>query len=166
MGKGRPPAEISQLLPYYDVGGDAYFGYRMVLAAKLFDRRVSALLLQHGDLTLPQFRVVAQLGLTGRGTVKSLADGAAVDRAEVSRATRELVRRRLVARQEDARAGRRMPSFVLTVAGRHQYTAVRKPISRFIARLVDEVPKADLDAANRVLFAITRGCLEPVRRRR
>src|SRR5688572_16975773 len=48
MAKGRPPAEMNRLLPLYDIGGEAYFGYRMVLAAKLFDRRVSDLLAQHG----------------------------------------------------------------------------------------------------------------------
>jgi DNA-binding MarR family transcriptional regulator len=163
MGNGRPPAEISQFLPLYDVGGDAYFGYRMVLAAKLFDRRVSELLERHGELTLPQWRIVAQLGLNGSGTVKSLAEGAAVDRAEVSRAMRELARLRFVLRQENSDGGRRSPAFVLTAAGRRRYAALRRPISRFIAQLVDDVRPADLEAANRVLFAITRGCLEPVR---
>jgi DNA-binding MarR family transcriptional regulator len=159
MGKGRPPAEISQLLPLYDIGGESYFGYRMVLAAKLFDRRVSELLGRHGDLTLPQWRIVAQLGLTGRGTVKSLAEGAAVDRAEVSRAMRELARRRLVLRREGAATDRRSPHFELTPLGRRRYSTLRKPISRFIAQLVADVDAQDLEAANRVLFAITRGCL-------
>ncbi|MET0292522.1 MAG: MarR family transcriptional regulator, partial [Steroidobacteraceae bacterium] len=99
MRKGRPPAVIHRLLPLYDVGGDAYFGYRMVLAAKLFDRRVGELLAKHGTFSLPQWRIVAQLGITRTGTVKSLAEGAAVDRAEVSRAMRELERAKLVVRR-------------------------------------------------------------------
>jgi DNA-binding MarR family transcriptional regulator len=159
MGKTRPPAEMNRLLPLYDVGGDAYFGYRMVLAAKLFDRRVSDLLAQHGDLSLPQWRIVAQLGLTGSGTVKSLAEGAAVDRAEVSRAVRELERNRLVLRRAARNADRRSPGFELTAAGRRSYAKLRRPISRFIAELVEDVAAVDLEAANRVLFAITRGCL-------
>jgi DNA-binding MarR family transcriptional regulator len=161
MGKGRPPAGISQFLPLYDTGGEAYFGYRMVLAAKLFDRRVMQLLAEHGDLTLPHWRIVAQLGLTRFGTVKSLAEGAAVDRAEVSRAIRELERRRLVIRREARGTDRRSPQFELTAAGRRSYATLRRPIGRFISRLVEDVAQDDLEAANRVLFAITRGCLLP-----
>jgi DNA-binding MarR family transcriptional regulator len=161
MGKGRPPAAIHQFMPLYDIGGEAYFGYRMVLAAKLFDRRVSLLLAEHGDLSLPQWRIVAQLGLTNSGTVKSLAEGAAVDRAEVSRAMRELERRKLVLRRAAKGSDRRSPSFELTAAGRRSYATARRPISRFISRLVEDVARDDLVAADRVLFAITRGCLLP-----
>ena len=161
MGKGRPRAEIKQLLPLYDIGGDAYFGYRMVLAAKLFDRRVSELLARYGELTLPQWRIVAQLGLIGSGTVKSLAEGAAVDRAEVSRAMRDLERDKLVLRRAPRDTDRRSPCFELTVVGRRRYATLRRPIGRFIAQLVDGADSGDLEAANRVLFAITRGCLLP-----
>jgi DNA-binding MarR family transcriptional regulator len=144
-------AEISRLLPLYDIGGQAYFGYRMVLAGKLFDRRIIDI--------LPQWRVVAQLGLLATGTVRSLADGAAVDRAEVSRATRELGRLGLVARRENG-ADKRSPTFELTDAGRKSFGAIRKPISQFIEHLVDGLDGKDLEAANRVLWAITLGCLK------
>ena len=46
-GPTRPAPEVSQLLPLYDIGGRSYFGYRMVLAAKLFDRAISKLLSAH-----------------------------------------------------------------------------------------------------------------------
>jgi DNA-binding MarR family transcriptional regulator len=152
-------AEISRLLPLYDIGGQAYFGYRMVLAGKLFDRRIIEILGNSGVLTLPQWRVVSQLGLIANGTVRSLADGAAVDRAEVSRATRELVRRGLVNRRENS-ADKRSPTFELTQAGRKCFGAIRKPISKFIEHLVDGLDRKDLEAANRVLWAITLGCLK------
>lgn len=154
----RPTASVGQLLPLYDIGGRSYFGYRMVLAAKLFDRNITRLLAEHSDLTLPQWRVLAQLGLLSRGTVRSLADGAAVDKAEISRATRALELRGLVRRRED-QGDRRSPVFTLTPSGRRSYTVVRKPISRFIAQLVEGVDPPDLKAANRVLWAITTGCL-------
>jgi DNA-binding MarR family transcriptional regulator len=152
-------AEISRLLPLYDIGGQAYFGYRMVLAGKLFDRRIVEILGNSGVLTLPQWRVVSQLGLTATGTVRSLADGAAVDRAEASRATRELVRRGLVHRRENG-ADKRSPTFELSEAGRKSFAEIRKPISKFIEHLVDGLDRKDLEAANRVLWAITLGCLK------
>jgi len=155
----RPAPEIGQLLPFYDIGGPSYFGYRIVLAAKHFDRAILKLLAEHSDLTLPEWRVMAQLDLVPTGTVRSLADGAAVDRAEISRATRSLETRGLVQRREDA-ADRRSPVFSLTAAGRRRYRTVRKPISDFIVHLMDGVNARDVEAANRALWALTRGCLD------
>ncbi len=151
--------DITQLVPLYDVGGQAYFGYRVVLAARLFDRRIIEILEETGQLSLPQWRVVAQLGLTGRGTVRSLADGAAVDRAEVSRAIQELIKRSFVQRTENA-ADKRSPTFALTDAGHKSFTAVRKPIGKFILQLVEGLTPKEIEAADRVLWAITSGCLK------
>jgi MarR family transcriptional regulator for hemolysin len=103
--------------------------------------------------------VVSQLGLLSTGTVRSMADGAAVDRAEVSRAVQELTQRGLVKRNENA-ADRRSPTFVLTDAGQKIYNATRKPIVKFIEHLVDDLDPKELEAANRVLWAITKGCLK------
>lgn len=162
---GAPPTqvkpehrEIAHLLPLYDTGGQAYFGYRVVLAARMFDRCIVDILEESAILTLPQWRVVAQLGLIGTGTVRSLADGAAVDRAEVSRAIQELTRLGFVERTENA-ADKRSPTFALTDAGRKSFTAVRKPIGKFILHLVDGLDPKDLEAADKVLFAITKGCV-------
>ena len=151
--------EIAHLLPLYDIGGQPYFGYRMVLAARLFDRRIIEILGETGDLTLPQWRVVAQLGLIATGTVRSLADGASVDRAEVSRAIKELAALGYVERTENA-ADKRSPTFALSEPGRKIFGSVRKPIGKFIRQLVDDLQPNELEAANKVLWAITRGCLK------
>jgi DNA-binding MarR family transcriptional regulator len=150
--------EIHRLLPFYDTGGQSYFGYRVVLAAKLFDRKIAAILSRSGTLTLPQWRVLSQLGLSATGTVRSLANGAAVDPAEVSRATRDLVRLGLLNRRDNS-ADKRSPLFELTPAGRKSFAAIRKPISKFIQDLVQDLDDEDLAAADRVLWAVTQGCL-------
>ena len=77
----------------------------------------------------------------------------------MSRATRDLVRRGLVNRRENG-ADKRSPTFELTDAGRKSFGAIRKPISQFIEHLVDGLDGKDLEAANRVLWAITLGCLK------
>ena len=151
--------EVEHLLPLYDIGGQAYFGYRMVLAARLFDRCITEILEAGRTLTLPQWRIEAQLGLIGSGTVRSLANGAAVERAEVSRATQELIKLGLEERTENA-ADKRSPTFTLTRTGQKSFGAVRKPIGKFITHLVDGLEPKDLEAANKVLWAITRGCLK------
>jgi len=155
---GRPRPNIEQFLPLFRTGGLSYFGYRMVLASRLFDRRIQQILGRHSGLTLPQWRVLSQLGLSPEGTVRSLADGAAVDRAEVSRVLRELEDRGFVTRRIDE-ADRRRPLFSLTPAGTALFQHVRAPIGHFIQHLVDDVAAADLEAADRVLWAVTSGCL-------
>ncbi len=148
-----------EMPPTYGTGGVAYFGYRLAVTAKLFDRKFVELLKQHSALTLPQWRCMAQLGLAEPGTVRSLADGAAVDRAEVSRALARLVMQGLV-RRDDNSADQRSPNFTLTADGRTVYETVRKPVSRFIKGLTEQVVEADIEAADRLLWVVSQGCLD------
>jgi DNA-binding MarR family transcriptional regulator len=145
--------------PSYGLGGLAYFGYRLAVTAKLFDRKFVEILKAHSSLTLPQWRCVAQLGLAEPGTVRSLADGAAVDRAEVSRALARLERQGLVERRDNA-ADQRSPNFALTEQGRAVYDTLRQPVSSFIRGLIEQVDETDLEAADRVLWVVSKGCLD------
>lgn len=152
-------ANQREMPPTYRTGGVAYFGYRLAVTAKLFDRKFVEILKQHSTLTLPQWRCVAQLGLHEPGTVRSLADGAAVDRAEASRALARLVKQGLVERHDNA-ADQRSPNFELTAEGRAVYETVRQPISRFIRGLIEQVDEADIQAADRLLWVVSQGCLD------
>lgn len=144
--------------PSYGIGGLPYFGYRLAVTAKLFDRKFVELLQRHSSLTLPQWRCVAQLGLAEPGTVRSLADGAAVDRAEVSRALARLEKQGLVERHGNS-GDQRSPNFTLTDEGRAVFESVRKPVSQFIRGLIAQVEVADIEAADRVLWTVSQGCL-------
>jgi DNA-binding MarR family transcriptional regulator len=145
--------------PTYRTGGLPLFGYRLAVTAKLFDRKFVELLKQHSTLTLPQWRCVAQLALAEPGTVRSLADGAAVDRAEVSRALARLEKQGLVERHDNA-TDQRSPNFTLTQAGRAVCESLRTPVAAFIRGLIEQVDEADIEAADRVLLAVSRGCLD------
>jgi len=79
--------------------GDVYVPFRLLLVSKMLDRSISAMLLREGQLTLAQWRVLANLRRLGQSSVIALADYAQVDRAEVSRAAAVLERRQLVARE-------------------------------------------------------------------
>ena len=146
-------------IPTYDIGGLPYFGYRLAVTAKLFDRKFVEILKAHSTLTLPQWRCMAQLGLAEPGTVRSLAEGAAVDRAEVSRALARLVAQGIVARH-DNRGDQRSPQFTLTAEGRALFARVRKPVSEFIRSLVSQIAESDIEAADRVLWTVSKGCLD------
>lgn len=147
----------SEVPPSFNLGGLAYFGYRLAVTAKLFDRKFVEILKAHSTLTLPQWRCIAQLGLAEPGTVRSLAEGAVVDRAEVSRALAQLVDQGLVARH-DNRGDQRSPHFILTAQGRALFVRVRKPVSDFIGSLIAQVAESDVEAADRVLWTVAKGC--------
>jgi len=156
--RNRPLAEAGDVLAFFDHGGTGYFGYRMALAAKLFDRSIARILAENGEMSLPEWRALAQLGLRGDASVRTLADGAAVDRAEASRAVRALAARGLVERRENA-ADLRSPRFHLTAEGQEAFARIRRPIAGFIAKLVDGVDADRLAAADAVLRAVIHGCL-------
>jgi|GEM_PF-1344179 len=145
--------------PYYSIGGMAYFGYRLAVTAKLFDRKFVEILQAHSTLTLPQWRCVAQLGLSEPATVRSLAEGAVVDRAEVSRSLARLVAQGLVVRHENE-GDQRSPQFTLSARGRDVFQRVRQPVSEFISSLIAPVDDSDIQAADRVLWALWKGCLD------
>ena len=157
----RPTAEdeARAVPPTYGIGGLPYFGYRLAVTAKLFDRKFLELLQQHSSLTLPQWRCMAQLGLAEPGTVRSLADGAAVDRAEVSRALARLEKQGLVQRHGNS-GDQRSPNFTLTPQGKAVFQQVRQPVSQFIRGLIAQVEVADIEAADRVLWTVSQGCLD------
>jgi len=151
--------QVRGVPPTYGIGGLPYFGYRLAVTAKLFDRKFVELLQLHSSLTLPQWRCMAQLGLAEPGTVRSLADGAAVDRAEVRRALAKLEKHGLVERHGNAH-DQRSPNFTLTAAGWTVFETVRKPVSQFIRGLIEQVEVADIEAADRVLWTLSQGCLD------
>jgi DNA-binding MarR family transcriptional regulator len=157
--RGRPAPDVTEIMPLFNTGGPQYLGYRMVLASKLFDRCIARILAEQCELTLPQWRALAQLALIPDGTVRSLANGAAVDRSEASRALRQLETFGLVTRSVNGE-DRRSPRFSQTDEGRKLVARVRKPIFEFIAGLVRNVDAEDLDTANRVMWEIAKGCIE------
>ena len=157
--RSRPTASVRHLQQLWDNGGDAFFGFRMILSAKIFDRAMSQEMGDHSSLTLPQLRVVTQLGLFGVGSVRSLAEGAAVDRAEVSRATRELLKSKLIQQLPNA-SDPRSSLFALTPRGRREYQRGREPARALLKVLLKGLPNRDLAAANRVFWHITQASLK------
>lgn len=154
----RPPIETARLQPFWGSAGPGYFVYRLILTAKLLDSMVVGSTVSLRALTPPQLRIIVQLGLLGSGTVRSLAEGAFVDRAEVSRAVGELHRRRLVRRLPN-RADARSSLFTLTATGQRVYSDCGKHAWSLIAPILRSLTKRDLAVVDRVLWQVSRHCL-------
>ena len=150
----RPRPSLEEFRAFYDIGDRSYFGFHLVLAARFFDRQVSEVLRSQGIISLQQWRVVSQLWLREKLTVRGLADHAAVDRAEVSRAVGELERMGYVERQENP-GDRRSPLLSLTAEGRRIAEEVRRPVRAVLDAMIADIADDDLEAAERALRSFT-----------
>lgn len=149
----RPGIEIENILALYGLDEVHFFAYRLGIAAKLYDRCVSRIIERH-EINLPQWRVMAQLSVRPGGTIRSLAEGAAADRAESSRAVRDLMGRGFVARHENVQDAR-SPVFTLTHGGRAAYDAIRPAVNRLIEELTSEATADEIAANARLLRLLT-----------
>lgn len=155
---GRPPIEPQRLRPFWESAGVGYFGYRFILTAKLFDHMLVRAAGGERQLTPPQVRVISQLGLLGQGTVRSLAEGAFVDRAEVSRALREMERLRLIRRVAN-KADARSSVFMLSAKGREAYLDTGSHAAQMLKAVIGGLSKRQIETLDRAFWEIANRCL-------
>jgi DNA-binding MarR family transcriptional regulator len=132
--------------------------FRISVAAKLLDRRLSRLVAERFGLAVAEYRVLAQVTLYPRSTVRSIAERTYVDKAQVSRAVAVLETMGLVMRATPA-SDRRSPVFTATKTGRQM---VRKIVPKREAQereLATHLEGADLvaleDALQRLIVAFS-----------
>lgn len=127
---------------------------RIGIVAKLIDRHASHMLASRFRMTLAEWRVLSQLAITSNATVRALAEGMSVDRAEVSRAATSLIRRGCV-RRSDNPADRRSPLFACTEEGLKLFRAVRPVRRKFQAALATELTPDQLAGLGEALDRLT-----------
>src|SRR5262245_18840392 len=97
---------LDERSPAWNLGGIAFLPHQVSLVARLLDRRTTRKLAEDFGLSMAEWRVLAQLAHDSPSSVRDLAEKAYVDRAEVSRATASLVRRKYVRRWDNPDDGR------------------------------------------------------------
>lgn len=102
---------------------DQFLTYRMNILSSLLNRQVERFLSQQFDMSLPDWRIVANLGATQDLSVRDLARQTQMDKALVSRATARLVKRGLVSTRPDQKDGR-LVVLALTEAGKQLYQTI------------------------------------------
>lgn len=100
-----------------------FITYKIGQLAKLFDRNLMPWLSERYDLSLAEWRALTFLYASGPGTVRELANRMRVDKAEISRACAELVRRNHVRRSDDPHDAR-SAVFEITASGRSLHNRV------------------------------------------
>lgn len=107
--RSQPIDEILQL--------ESSFSFRVSVLAKLLDRRLARLVGDQFGLALAEYRVLAQVTMRPKSTVRAVAARTFVDKAQVSRAVGVLEDQGLIARAMSG-TDRRSPEFTATRSGR------------------------------------------------
>lgn len=96
---------------------ESFLSFRVSVLAKLLDRRLGRLVGEQFGLALAEYRVLAQVTMRPKSTVRDVAARTFVDKAQVSRAVAVLEEHGLIGRTMSG-TDRRSPEFTTTRAGR------------------------------------------------
>jgi DNA-binding MarR family transcriptional regulator len=108
----RPGTVIDDILVM-----ESFLSFRVSVLAKLLERRMARMLGEQFGLAVAEYRVLAQITVRPRSTVRVIAARTFVDKAQVSRAVSMLEEQDLIKRSTCG-ADRRSPEFTVTTAGR------------------------------------------------
>jgi DNA-binding MarR family transcriptional regulator len=144
MSAARKPAIELNSLPL-----QRFLTYRLIALTARLNRQASAVLAQVGEISLPEWRVMAFLGLHKRMNGASIADATGIDPALLSRTFRALERRGLIASSRSA-ADRRVVFFALTVEGQAVHDRTLPVMRARQQHLMDSLSPAELDAFFRI----------------
>lgn len=159
MLRARSGPDLGPIDTVWRRGGEEYLPLRLILVAKLLDLNVARLLAANANISVAEWRVVAQLGILHNASVREMARQACIDPAEVSRSVGSLERRGYVVRQSNPR-DRRSPRFSLTASGSRHLARFRPHWKRFQRMLVAKLSHADRTATERALALIARASLD------
>lgn len=129
------------LPPLWHLFGQDHLPYRLLLLARMIDRRSARDLQRHG-LTLAEWRVLAFIGASGPASASTIGRIGEIDRAEISRAVARLEARGLIERQPDESHRKR---FIIspTPEGEALFTKVRNERREFFKRMTEGFTPAD-----------------------
>lgn len=137
--------QLRSLWRRYD---ELHLPYRLLMVARLLDRTTSAAVDRDAGLSLPQWRVLANLEQMEPCSAAELAEASQADRAEISRAVAGLEKEGLLERQEHP-ASRVVKQLSLTPAGRAMAKRIGNDRARFYEFLLeplDEQERAQFDS--------------------
>jgi DNA-binding MarR family transcriptional regulator len=147
-------------------GGDIqqselFFSFRVSIVAKLLDRRMARLVGDQFGLAVAEYRVMAQISIWPKSTVRAISERTFVDKAQVSRAVAVLEAQDLITRITPS-SDRRSPVFTATRSGRalmNRITPLRRAQER---ELVNFLGRAKADALTDSLQGLIDWLTEPM----
>jgi DNA-binding MarR family transcriptional regulator len=124
--------------------------YRLAVAAHAVSRALSEVYTKEFGLSIPEWRVLANLGRCGPLNAGELADRSSMDKPKVSRALQRLEARGLVQRTVVS-PDRRQVRLALTRRGRLQFRQIAALALEWEAKLLGNLSSGERATFNRVL---------------
>lgn len=129
---------------------ERFVPYRLSVLSNTVSRAIARIYAERFDLTIPEWRVMAQLGRHGRLSASDIVGLTAMDKVRVSRAVARLVASgRVVAVPDET--DRRRQLLTLAAAGRRIYREIVPLALEREARLLDALEPEERRALDRLL---------------
>jgi DNA-binding MarR family transcriptional regulator len=132
---------------------EQFLPYRLAVAADAVSTSLASVYTARFDLTIPEWRMIANLGRHGTLTASDVAVLASLDKVQVSRALKRLVARKLVIRRTD-RADRRRAYLTLSAAGVRLHADIARLALDWERTLLAGLSPADRASLDRLLPAL------------
>jgi DNA-binding MarR family transcriptional regulator len=145
--------DVSQAEPALALEGFA--PYRLAVTAHTVSRALSGVYTKEFGLSIPEWRVLANLGRFGPLNAGELAEHSSLDKPKVTRALQRLEARGIVQRAI-VNADRRQVRLTLTRRGRLQFRQIAALALEWEAELLGALSAADRTALDRILTKLTR----------
>jgi DNA-binding MarR family transcriptional regulator len=129
---------------------ERFVPYRLSVLSNTVSRAIARIYAERFDLTIPEWRVMAQLGRHGRLTASDIVGLTAMDKVRVSRAVARLLASARIAADADA-ADRRRQHLTLTAAGRRIYREIVPLALKREALLLDVLDASEKAVLDRLL---------------
>lgn len=145
--------EIAQAEPALAL--EAFVPYRLAVAAHTVSRALSDVYTREFGLSIPEWRVLANLGRNGPLKAGELAERSSMDKPKVTRALQRLEARGLVQRAIVS-ADRRQVRLALTRRGRLQFRQIAALALEWEADLLGALSDAERKGLDRILTKLMR----------
>ena len=129
---------------------EQFLTYRLNVLSNMLNRQMERFYKQRFGVSLPDWRVLANLGRFQDMSVRDLAAHSQMDKALVSRTVARLVKRGLVTSRPDASDGR-LVALSLTTAGQAMYEAIIPLARKRQQRLMNCLDSYEQQAINSAL---------------
>ena len=132
---------------------ERFVPYRLSVLSNTVSRAIARIYADRFDLSIPEWRVMAQLGRHGRLTASEIVGLTAMDKVRVSRAVSRLASAGRIAADED-QADRRRQHLTLTAAGKRIYREIVPLALEREASLLEILSVPERQALDRLLLKL------------
>ena len=145
--------DLSQAEP--ELALETFMPYRLVVAAHAVSRALSGVYTREFGLSIPEWRVLANLGRSGPLNAGELAERSSMDKPKVTRALQRLEARGLTQRSIVS-ADRRQVRLTLTRRGRLMFRQIAALALEWEAELLECLDAGERKTLDRILTKVTR----------